>query len=78
MKNGHVDPAPSALSAMVLLGQLGLAMSVPIVGGVWLGIFLDERLGLSGLCTLLGVGVGVASGFFGVYSLLQREIPWKR
>lgn len=73
-KNSPFD----GLSALALVSQVGLVMATAIVGGVFGGIYLDRWLGDTGLVIALGALLGVGAGMFGVYSLLSREMPWKR
>lgn len=75
---GRKDSPFEGLSALALVSQVGLVMAVAIVGGVFGGIYLDPWLGGTGLVIALGALVGVGAGMYGVYSLLSRELPWKR
>lgn len=49
---------------------VGWFVAVCIVCGVWGGAWLDERLGTSPLCLLVGLAAGVAAAGVGVYRML--------
>jgi hypothetical protein len=79
MPNPRNSNGPLAgLSALGLVGQLGLVMSLPIVGGVLAGVYLDGWLGGGGALVAVGVLVGIGAGIAGVYGILKRETTWKR
>ncbi len=71
-------PTWRALSALALVSQLGLVVAAPIVGGVIAGKYLDTWLGGSGLILVGMILFGVASGVYGAYRILVKEITWKR
>lgn len=50
------------LRSLAMINQIGITMMVPIIGCVFLGIFLDKRLGTTPwlLIVLMFVGMGVA------------------
>lgn len=68
------DSNSRLISAFALAGQLGFAVALPIVAGVAVGTYLDERTDSHGLflagCVLAGVGVGIYSA----YRLLAKVI----
>ncbi len=76
--HGQQGPSPeqSALSAIVLVGQLGLVVVICISGGVAAGLYLDRILGGSGLVLAVMILLGVGAGMYGAYRLLAKEIPW--
>ena len=61
-----------ARSNAAILGQVGLIIAIPIALGAWLGLKLDEALGISpwGLLGLIFVGMAIAS--LGVGLLIKR------
>ena len=56
--------------AMRLLG-LGWYVALSIVLGVGGGLWLDGRLDVRPLFTLLGLALGLAVAFYGTYKLVQ-------
>jgi len=80
MSDGHGQQGPSpekaALSAMVLVGQLGLVVVTCVGGGMAAGLYLDKRLGGSGLFLVVMILLGIGAGLYGAYRLLAKEIPW--
>lgn len=53
---------------LVTLGwYVAAALVIGILGGRW----LDQQLGLSPLFLLLGLFLGLAAGFWGVYKMLR-------
>ena len=41
-----------------------------MVGGVYLGVWLDKKVDISPLFTLLGLGLGLFLAFYGTYRML--------
>lgn len=61
----------SDYSAFALVGQVGLTISLAMLAGVGLGIFVDSKLGTSPIATLIGLLLGLAAGVYGVYRLVS-------
>lgn len=63
---------PTVLAQTVYIGTLGLMMVLPIVGGVYLGHWLDSLVvGYSSRWTLSLLLTGVVVGIFNVYFLIK-------
>jgi ATP synthase protein I len=63
---------PNLLSQTIYIGTLGLVMVLPIVGGAYLGHWLDSLVaGYSTRWTLSLLFVGVILGMFNVYFLIK-------
>lgn len=63
---------PHLLAQTIYIGTLGLVMVLPIIGGAYLGQWLDSLLdGYSMHWTLSLLLIGVVVGFFNVYFLIQ-------
>ena len=61
------------LSQTVYISTLGLVMVLPIVGGAYLGNWLDSLIaGYSMRWTLTLLLAGVVTGFFNVYFLIKE------
>lgn len=58
---------------LLMLSQLGLMMFVPIVGGVFVGNWLDSKLGTSPLFLFLGIIIFTISGFMNLYEFVMRQ-----
>ena len=56
-----------------LLG-VGWYVAICIVGGVWGGVWLDEKLGASPLFLLIGLMLGLVIAGAGVYRLLAALV----
>lgn len=54
------------LAALTLVGQVGLAVVVPIVAGVVGGLYLDGLVG-GGLVLVGMIGLGITLGILGAY-----------
>ena len=57
-----------------LVSQLGLSMVIPILLSTFIGIFLDNRTGLSPLFLLLFIVVGVGAAFRNLFQIVNKEI----
>lgn len=62
MKNLHL---------LVWLTQLGLSIAAPLVGFVWLAVWLRDRYGLGLWVVLLGIGLGIYGAIDGLRSSLR-------
>ncbi|MCX7066251.1 MAG: AtpZ/AtpI family protein [Methylococcales bacterium] len=73
MKQAEKD-RPNLLSQTVYIGTLGLVMVLPIIGGAYLGHWLDGLVaGYSMRWTLSLLFSGVVVGFFNVYFLIKNK-----
>ena len=57
--------------ALVLFSQFGLNMLVPIGLMMWLGIWLDEKLGTSWL-TIVFFFIGAVAGFQNIFRMAKK------
>jgi ATP synthase protein I len=65
---------PNLLSQTVYIGTLGLVMVLPIIGGVYLGRWLDGMVqGYSTRWTLSLLFTGLVIGIFNVYFLIKEK-----
>lgn len=65
---------PNLLSQTVYVGTLGLVMVLPIIGGAYLGHWLDSiTSGYSMRWTLGLLIAGIVVGMFNVYFLIQNK-----
>ncbi len=64
----------SWVRASALLGTLGLVFVLPVVGGAYLGDYLDRRLeGFSFNWTMSLIFLGILVGAFNVYHILRER-----
>ena len=63
-----------ALAALVLVGQLGLVVVLPVALGAVAGAWLDARAGTRGVFVIGLVLLGLAGGVAGAWQLVKREI----
>ena len=64
---------PNLLSQTIYIGTLGFVLVLPIIGGVYLGHWLDDLSeGFSMRWTLSLMLVGLAIGIFNVYFLIKE------
>jgi ATP synthase protein I len=64
---------PNLLSQTVYIGTLGLVLVLPVIGGVYLGRWLDGMMdGYSMRWTLSLLFTGLVIGIFNVYFLIKE------
>lgn len=63
----------SILQNLALLSQVGIMMTVPIIGGVIAGNWLDKRLGTGSILLIVCVLLGVGASFRNLYVLSIRQ-----
>ena len=49
---------------LALLSQIGIMIAVPIVGGVYIGKFLDDKFGTNGILLIICIIIGTITGFY--------------
>mgnify|MGYP001135341793 CR=1 FL=1 len=57
-------------AAALRLSGVGFYIGGCIAGGVYLGVWLDRKVDISPLFTLLGLGVGLFAAFYGTYRMV--------
>lgn len=67
-------PDIGTLKALALFGQLGLTVSLPLVGGALLGQYLDERWGTRGLVFVGLTLLGLASGLYAAWRQIASAL----
>ena len=65
------------LANIALVSQIGIMMVVPIFLGVWLGGFIDGKLGTSPLFLIVFMILGIGGGFRNVYLLVYKQFEKK-
>ena len=53
-------------------------MGISIVGGVWGGLWLDDKFGTKPILVIVGLILGLVVAFYGVYRMLLPLIRNKR
>ncbi|ONI41580.1 ATP synthase subunit [Candidatus Epulonipiscium fishelsonii] len=61
------------ISALSLVSQLGISMSIPIFGCTFLGIFLDNVTGKSPLWLVIFILLGVGAAFRNMFHIILHE-----
>lgn len=65
----------SGLASATTLAGAGIEFAVAIVGFLYLGKWLDARFGTSPVLMIVGVFLGAAGGFYGLYRSLMAKQP---
>ncbi|WP_432662592.1 AtpZ/AtpI family protein [Wukongibacter baidiensis] len=68
MKNGKYKMYEN----LAFVSQIGLMMAIPIVLSVFIGNYIDEKLGTGSIFLLIFIGLGVASSFLNLYKIMNR------
>ncbi len=61
------------LKYLSLLSQVGIVMAVPIFGGVFLGEWIDTKLGTQGIFLILFILMGIYVSFRNLYVTVFRK-----
>ena len=62
-----------ALKNLSLVSHIGIIMILPIIGGVYLGNYLDNRLGTGSVFLLVGIILGVITAFMNLFKIAIRK-----
>lgn len=68
----------SVFENLALISQIGISMIVPIMISLYIGNWLDHKLGTGPIFLFIFIIMGVASAFMSVYKLTQREFGHKK
>ena len=63
-----------ALRAAALAAEFGFTVVGSMLGGVWLGLYLDGRFGTTPLFFLLGLVAGLGVSFYLIYVIYRIQI----
>lgn len=66
------EPASNIVSSVDIAMELGYSIVIPIVGGAFLGVYLDKRFGIAPKLTLLFIFLGLGLGIYNAYRLLKN------
>lgn len=66
MKNKNYG---DALKNLALITQVGLSMITPILLGVYIGQFMDKKVGTKGVFSIIFIILGAGGGFINLFKL---------
>lgn len=69
MKKDKKDKNKGALKNVALITQLGISMITPIFLGVFIGSWIDKKVGTDGIFMLIFLFIGVGGGFVNLFKL---------
>lgn len=58
-----------ALQNLTLITQVGLSVITPILLGVYLGQFMDKKVGTKGVFSIIFIVLGAGAGFMNIFKL---------
>ncbi|MDO5301493.1 MAG: AtpZ/AtpI family protein [Tissierellia bacterium] len=64
----------SAYNALVEISQLGLNVFIPIIAGILIGNWVDNKLGSGGVGLIVGIVVGSAAGILNILKLGRKYV----
>lgn len=64
-KKGNKD----VLKNLTLISQIGISIITPILLGVYLGNFIDKKLGTNGVFAIILIIIGAGAGFLNIFKL---------
>lgn len=60
------------LGNLALITQVGLSIITPILLGVYLGMFIDKKVGTEGAFAIIFIILGAIAGFMNIFKLAGR------
>lgn len=63
------DDDRSALKNVALISQVGISMASPILLGVFIGQWIDKKVGTEGIFMLIFIFLGVGGGFMNLFKI---------
>ena len=67
-----------SLQNLALITQVGFIMIIPIIGGVYLGSYLDKRFGTGSLFLFIFIIIGVITAFMNLFKITIRKSKNKK
>lgn len=58
---------------LALISQIGISMVVPIIFGVYMGKWIDEKLGTGPIFLFILIIIGIGSSFISIFKLVESE-----
>ena len=58
-----------SLKNLALISQIGISIITPILLGVYLGNFIDKKLGTNGVFAIALIIIGAGAGFLNIFKL---------
>ncbi len=58
---------------LALVSQIGISMIIPIIFGVYVGKWMDEKLGAGPIFLFIFIIIGIASSFVSIFKLVESE-----
>lgn len=62
---------------LAMITQMGIMIVVPILIGLFIGKFIDSKLGTGNLFLLIFILFGVGAGFLNLYKIAMRDYKKK-
>ena len=59
---------------MAYASSLGIALVIAIFGSLFLGVFIDRKLGTGSIFTILFLVIGIVAGFRNYYVFIKRYL----
>lgn len=69
MKKDNNEKDRSALKNLALISQVGISIITPILLGVYIGQFIDKKLGTNGVFSIILILIGTGAGFLNIFKL---------
>lgn len=77
MKQGNEKNKLRFLRELGPLSVIGIQFGVSIALGIWLGLYLDRKLGTAPIFFLILMLLGIAAGFVNLYRLTIKQYKRK-
>ncbi len=59
---------------LALVSQIGISMILPIIGGVFFGNLLDNKLGTGSIFLIIFLLIGVGTSFLTLFKITSRSM----
>jgi ATP synthase protein I len=73
LKEQKKEEKDRLISMFSLASELGFSISLPLVGGAFLGRYLDDKLHTSPKITLSLIFFGLVLGMMNIYMIIKKE-----
>lgn len=76
-RNGQQNPQDEEFNAVAFASQFGISVALPVVGGAFLGQYLDNLFHTTPKMTLSGIMIGMLLSITNAYFLIKKLISKK-
>lgn len=73
----NINDKSKIFQNLALISQIGISMAVPILGGIFIGNFLDNKFNTGVIFLIIFAVIGIITAFVSLFRITTRGIKRK-